>query len=1349
MDNSPTFELSDRPLAPSQTNIEHMYAAGVEIFVSSDGGQTWVETSTSGLDDFDVHNDIRGFSYCGYDPITDEDLILAATDGGISFSNQSGDARSWENINDYYLNSLDTELPGISYRTGDLFAGAWHNGFMFRELGANDWTRFNSFDESEVVVDNLIADGERIYRTAWDQVVLVSDYTHYSSGNFTVQYLGHAAPTVSAVVEITPTYRPKVAINPSNNNEVFFSAKRVHRLNISPTNITKSAIFNQFSIFEPERRDISALKVSPDGKYLYIALEQGHSENSSSPLYNFKVFKIQIDQANPQTTNLTPYLNNDGNVHPNSDAHKSWLGYHFIRDFMIDSENSDIVFACLSDYSDQNFPARVIYSVDGGVNWVDYSGSLPLIPTSKLLLRGNELYLATDMGVYKTPYVKNYNAQGEVTSFASPNWTCMNLNLPNCAVNGLTLNPCKDELVISTWGHGIWKTSLDPISAAISTLQVSTSQTWSGTKEVTQNIEVPSGVTLTITGNVFMHGSESSIHIKPGGHLIIDGGLITSNCKDWLGIFVEGNSSLAQTTVNQGKISVINGGEITNARDAITNTAVNQSGGWVPGTTGGIIYCNQALFRNNKRDIQLLPYRDWVSNNADYDAKFINSDFTRDDDFKLDAILPSITMWGVVGVAIEDCKFENAHSNNWAYRGGGIYSIGATFKVQDNTALSQRTGCEFTGYYDAIRSQNTFCGQASKHTEIKRATFRDNYHAIYISHPSLVRITYNDIEVNSQLSPSQFPSNFQTAKYGIYLDGEGTYILHNNVLKTDGPNGGIPAVGIVLRDNGNHINQPYGNEIDGFDVGIEALGRNRDRYDAYGGIQFKCNNLGATNSLSSSTQNTSYSNQTDIFVTGGGPGANDEQGVALQQGDFPPNGTAKDLAGNLFSDNSNSGHLVNATTNNIHYYAGDPITQPSLDPRLIPASSPRVFVYNSNIPQDYLVDCTARSEGNGKTISDYLADYTNAEVELSLRQSQISSWLNGGNTATLESQILFASNQQEYQELYVDLMDASPFVENELLLQVVGISDFPELALRNVMIANPHASREGEVWDALLARVPMLSQQTLDDIQLGTQTTTAFDVLNMQAGIAIQQSQYASIELLQSYSNDVGVNHTTAIRTHLKNRLEPEFRYMLIDDYLSTGNAGTAQSELALIPAECEMSDEATAEYQAMLIWYNVVIDNLNSLEDLDASDVSILTGLAQDPEGYRAAGLARALLELNNASIDYTEPIEFPGQGGNKKGSTIKSRPSKYISQFIIFPNPTDALVSVVWSALEIATTTELEISVFDIQGRQLMNIAEVNVSLQRKAINLSHLNNGAYIIKIMDAEGRLLHKENIILEK
>ncbi|MGB0978458.1 MAG: hypothetical protein ACPGVV_03635 [Croceimicrobium sp.] len=46
-------------------------------------------------------------------------------------------------------------------------------------------------------------------------------------------------------------------------------------------------------------------------------------------------------------------------------------------------------------------------------------------------------------------------------------------------------------------------------------------------------------------------------------------------------------------------------------------------------------------------------------------------------------------------------------------------------------------------------------------------------------------------------------------------------------------------------------------------------------------------------------------------------------------------------------------------------------------------------------------------------------------------------------------------------------------------------------------------------------------------------------------------------------------------------------------------------------------------------------------------------------------------------------------------------------------------------------------------------MNIAEVNVSLQRKAINLSHLNNGAYIIKIMDAEGRLLHKENIILEK
>ena len=112
-------------------------------------------------------------------------------------------------------------------------------------------------------------------------------------------------------------------------------------------------------------------------------------------------------------------------------------------------------------------------------------------------------------------------------------------------------------------------------------------------------------------------------------------------------------------------------------------------------------------------------------------------------------------------------------------------------------------------------------------------------------------------------------------------------------------------------------------------------------------------------------------------------------------------------------------------------------------------------------------------------------------------------------------------------------------------------------------------------------------------------------------------------------------------------------------------------------------------------------------------------------------------------------EPNEFPDQGGNKKESTRESRPSKYINQFNIFPNPTDALVSVEWNASEIATTAELQISVVDIQGRQWMNIKEVNVSLQRKAINLSHLNNGAYIIKIMDAEGRLLRYENIILEK
>lgn len=93
---------------------------------------------------------------------------------------------------------------------------------------------------------------------------------------------------------------------------------------------------------------------------------------------------------------------------------------------------------------------------------------------------------------------------------------------------------------------------------------------------------------------------------------------------------------------------------------------------------------------------------------------------------------------------------------------------------------------------------------------------------------------------------------------------------------------------------------------------------------------------------------------------------------------------------------------------------------------------------------NYNTSWVDRPELNVKTGPEYLGDYNAAEAELSLRQAQRDNWLNGGNTPSLEAQILFADDQQDYQNLYIDLMNASPYVETQLLLDVIAIEDYPE-----------------------------------------------------------------------------------------------------------------------------------------------------------------------------------------------------------------------------------------------------------------------------------------------------------------
>ncbi len=341
-----------------------------------------------------------------------------------------------------------------------------------------------------------------------------------------------------------------------------------------------------------------------------------------------------------------------------------------------------------------------------------------------------------------------------------------------------------------------------------------------------------------------------------------------------------------------------------------------------------------------------------------------------------------------------------------------------------------------------------------------------------------------------------------------------------------------------------------------------------------------------------------------------------------------------------------------------------------------------------------------------------------------------------GSTPQLEAQILFASGQTEYQDLYIDLMSMAPYVSEENLLNLIGITDFPELALRNIMVANPHSSRSPQVWDALVSREPALSQQTLDDIEAEQQTITAKDVLDMKIAQGQVGSEYLSIQLMQYYAEHLGENATLLLdlKNHLQYRDEAYFRYALVDLYLSEGNVAAANTALSNINSQCELGGEEQEELMTMNQYYAVVnplIANDSRLDLMSSNDVGILDGIAQDGRGI-SQGKARALLALNGVSTTYYEPlIDINGQ---YKSLTVPNpnRLQVAASAFELYPNPATDHTILQWDWFKAGLSTGFDIYIRDMKGALIQKVDVGDHQVNTKMLRLNGVIPGIYLLSV-----------------
>lgn len=158
------------------------------------------------------------------------------------------------------------------------------------------------------------------------------------------------------------------------------------------------------------------------------------------------------------------YVSGNNGVAKTTNGGTSWQDINLpqngtVKSIEVHATNTSEIYIAYSGY----LAGKVYKSTDGGVNWTNITGSLPNVPTHKIIYRtgttDGELFLATDLGVYYRT-----NTAGD--------WVRFGTGLPNVAVNDLEIHYGTEKLRVATYGRGMWEVPIDANSLSVADNQL-------------------------------------------------------------------------------------------------------------------------------------------------------------------------------------------------------------------------------------------------------------------------------------------------------------------------------------------------------------------------------------------------------------------------------------------------------------------------------------------------------------------------------------------------------------------------------------------------------------------------------------------------------------------------------------------------------------------------------------------------------------------------------------------------------------------------------------------------------------------------------------------------------------
>ncbi len=393
-------------ISPIDSNI--VFLAGVNTWKSTDAGHTWSLSSMwTGSNAQNpnhvpvVHAD-KHFS--AFHPLKPS-WFFDCNDGGIYRTVDTG--QTWMDLSNGLQISQFYRI-GVSSITPDLIIGGLQDNGS-RKLTAGHWVYATGGDGMNCLIDPnndnwmyaSYAYG-RIYRSSdgfanWWNTTTISD----------------SIPGKPRGWWVTP-----FNLNPQNTSSIYAGFKEVYK----STNRGNS----------------------------WTAISSGMSGGS-------KLRNVIIAPSDSMTilaaTKYSIYKTIDGGVHWDT----IYTSGPPISYLCIDPANAQRYWITLAGYSSGN---KVMFTNDGGLSWINFSGSLPNLPANCIVYQqgsNDVLYLGMDVGVY-------------YRDASMTDWQLYNNGLPNSPVTELEIALPNSRLVAATFGRGIWESQLNSCHVAVNNL---------------------------------------------------------------------------------------------------------------------------------------------------------------------------------------------------------------------------------------------------------------------------------------------------------------------------------------------------------------------------------------------------------------------------------------------------------------------------------------------------------------------------------------------------------------------------------------------------------------------------------------------------------------------------------------------------------------------------------------------------------------------------------------------------------------------------------------------------------------------------------------------------------------